>query len=101
MKIVLPSDTAHTIDLIPRFYPVDAVDLYLKNEATKVEAIVSSTYSIDGGVMLLNFTKDFNDGDKYQIKVTENDTVVFRGKLLATAQTPQEYKLTEGKYYYE
>tara|TARA_R110000772_G_scaffold5839_1_gene20805 strand:+ start:1382 stop:1687 length:306 start_codon:yes stop_codon:yes gene_type:complete len=101
MKIVLPTDTNHDIDFIPRFYPTGAIDLYLTNESTKVEVLVASTYIIQNGFVFLNFDKTFSDGQKYRIKITENSNVVFRGKLLVTTQDTQEYKLTKGKYYYE
>tara|TARA_R110000822_G_scaffold35834_1_gene100796 strand:+ start:316 stop:621 length:306 start_codon:yes stop_codon:yes gene_type:complete len=101
MKIVLPTDTNHNIDFIPRFYPTGAIDLYLTNESTKVEVLVASTYIIQNGFVFLNFDKTFSDGQKYRIKITENSNVVFRGKLLVTTQDTQEYKLTKGKYYYE
>ena len=101
MKIVLPTDTNHNIDFIPRFYPTGAIDLYLTNESTKVEVLVASTYIIQNGFVFLNFDKTFSDGQKYRIKITESSNVVFRGKLLVTTQDTQEYKLTKGKYYYE
>ena len=101
MKIVLPTDTNHNIDFIPRFYPTGAIDLYLTNVSTKVEVLVASTYIIQNGFVFLNFDKTFSDGQKYRIKITEGSNIVFRGKLLVTTQDTQEYKLTKGKYYYE
>tara|TARA_B110000285_G_scaffold147219_1_gene164300 strand:- start:748 stop:1053 length:306 start_codon:yes stop_codon:yes gene_type:complete len=101
MKIVLPTDTNHNIDFIPRFYPTGSIDLYLTNESTNVEVLVTSTYLLVDGIVFLNFDKTFSDGQKYSIKITESSNVVFRGKLLATSQETQEYRLTKGKYYYE
>jgi len=86
MKIVSPLASSHSIKLIPRFYPYDAISFYLKKESTKVETLVSATYSIEGGVMLLDFDFTFAESEKYQIKIKQSDSVVYRGKLLATDQ---------------
>tara|TARA_R110000772_G_scaffold36098_4_gene86643 strand:+ start:2976 stop:3281 length:306 start_codon:yes stop_codon:yes gene_type:complete len=101
MKIVLPANASHDIDLIPRIYPTGAIVLALYNESTKVTTTPGNTYVIANGVLTVTFTKAFAEGDKYQIKITEGAVVIFRGKLLATAQTPQAYKLTDGLYFYE
>jgi len=101
MKIVLPSNTNHSIDLIPRYYPVGSIDLYLYNEVTKVETLTANTYVTASGLLTIDFALVVSEGDKYQIKITDNEGVVFRGKLLATEQPEQSYKLTAGKYYYE
>ena len=101
MKIVLPGTTSQNIDLIPRFYPTGAVVLSLYNESTKVTTTPSNTYAVVNGVWTITFTETFAEDDKFQIKITEGAAVVFRGKLLCTAQTLQDYKLTDGLYYYE
>lgn len=100
MKIVLPANASHDIDLIPRFYPTGAVVLSLYNEATQVTTTPSNSYVVANGVWTITFTKTFIEDDKYQIKITEGTDVVFRGKLLATAQNVQAYKLTDGYYSY-
>jgi len=100
MKIVLPSDTTHSIDLIPRFYPTSIV-LNLYNETTRESTDVASTFSVVDGIMNVSFDFTFTENQKYQIKIKESDEVVYRGKLIATSQAPQDYKLTEGLYRYE
>lgn len=103
MKIVLPANSSHDIDLIPRFSVTDVSTLVLSlyNESTKVTTTPASTHATVDGVFTITFTKTFAEDDKYQIKITEAGVVLFRGKLLATAQTPQEYQLTDGLYFYE
>ena len=100
MKILLPSVTAHEIDLIPRFYPTTVLVLSLYNEATKVTTTPAVTYAILNGILTISFTATVAESDKYQIKLTESGVVVFRGKILVTAQTSQSYKLTNGLYFY-
>ena len=72
MKILLPSVTAHEIDLIPRFYPTTALVLSLYNESTKVTTTPAVTYVILNGILTISFTATVAEGSKYQIKLTEN-----------------------------
>lgn len=100
MKIVKFTDTTHNIDLVPRFYPSDVIVLELFNEATRVFTIVNNTYIVTNGILTITFDFTFKDRDRYQMKISENDVIVFRGKIVATDQDPQKFKLTEGKYTY-
>ena len=101
MKVVNPNDGSHTIQLIPRFYPFNSLVLELKDEQTKIAVIVTNTYIVSDGVMTINFDFDFTNKEKFEIKITENDNVVYRGKIIATTQESQDYKLTKDLYFYE
>ena len=99
MKVVNPNDTNHTIELIPRSYQEDVVlDLY--NEATRAEATVPNVSSTLDGRFSVKFDFTFAENDKYQIKISKNSEILYRGKLIATSQQPQEYKLTKNLYFY-
>ena len=39
--------------------------------------------------------------DKYQLKIDDTNGIIYRGKLIATDQDPQEFKQTNDLYYYE
>jgi hydroxyacyl-ACP dehydratase HTD2-like protein with hotdog domain len=99
MNVVIPSNTTHTLKLIPRLYPSDALVLSLFNEATQRFQTVENTYLVTDGNLFLEFDYEFIENSKYQIRITENNEVVYRGKLIATSQTPQDYKLTNNIYY--
>lgn len=101
MKVVDPSNASHTLLFVPRYYPDTAVVLELTNEVDRVEVEPSTGYCITDGKMSIVFAYTFVEGDKFKIKITEGDSVVYRGKLFATSQDPQQYKLTEGLYTYE
>jgi len=101
MKVVDPNDTTHTIKLIPRFYGITSIDLSLYNESTQVTTSVTDVYSVTSGVASVVFDFTFLENDKYQFKLVDGSTVVYRGKLIATSQDPQEYKLDNGLYSYE
>ena len=100
MKIVNTTDTTHNISLIPRYYPDEVVTFELYNEATKEITVIENTYTIENGVFTLIFDYNFTNKEEYQIKLEEN-SIVYRGKLMVTDQRTQEYKLTKDLYYYE
>ena len=100
MKVLNPNDTSHTISLIPRYYPDSTVVFTIYNESSKLETIIPNTYTIENGLFTLIFDYTFTDKDKFDIKIEEN-SIVYRGKLLITDQGTQEYKLTNDLYYYE
>jgi len=99
MKVVNPEDTDHIIDLIPRYYPTDAITFSLFNEATQVTENIDNTYTITDGVLFLSFEYTFTENQKFQIKLDDTE-IVYRGKIIATSQNPQDYKLTNNVYYY-
>jgi hypothetical protein len=50
--------------------------------------------------MNLAFELKGAEGDKYTLKLTENEKIVFRCRLFFTSQKPQDYKTTNQKYIY-
>lgn len=98
--VIDPSNSTHTLNEVPRYYPSTALVVSLYNEATNVTSTPSATYNITNGLLNITFTFTFVDKDRHQIKVTEGTEVVFLGKLITTSQDPQEYKQTDGLYTY-
>jgi len=98
--VINPSNSTHTLNVIPRYYPSNILVVSLYNEASKVTTTPTSTYNVTNGKLNITFTFTFVDKDRHQVKVTEDDVVVYRGKLLTTTQEPQEFKLTDGLYNY-
>ena len=101
MKVASPFSSSHNISFIPRFYGSTTVNFILRNEATNVESDISNTYTYEDGIGNINFTFTFKEAQKFQMTIKEGTDIVFRGKLIATNQLPQEYRLTEGYYTYE
>ncbi len=99
MTVVNPEDTEHTILIIPRYYPDSGVTLSLYNEATQETETVTNDYEIIDGNMFVNFEFTFSDNANYQLKISEGEEVVYRGKIFATTQDPQDFKLTSNVYY--
>lgn len=102
MVVVNPNNTSHTSNIIPREYPTGAITIDLYSEYTKVSTSVVATYTTYGGILTIAFDFTFSENDQYQVKILEGAYIIFRGKLIATAQNTQSYNLTNDKYsYYE
>ena len=102
MKVIAPTTGNTDMTLIPRFYPDTAVVVSIFNETSQVTTTPANSYVIRNGEMIVSFTQTFVDKDKHQIKIVDsNSKVVFRGKTICTSQEPQDFKLTNGLYYYE
>lgn len=97
MKVVNPNNSEHTIIFIPRF-EISNVSFNLYNEFTRENTDVAVTPSFIDGFLSLTFNYTFVEGDKYQLKVTDNDVVMYRGKLFATSQETQDFKELKGYY---
>jgi hypothetical protein len=85
----------HTIKISYRNYATN-VNLVLWNEIKEIETIIPVVVVSEPGLMVLNFSHAFLDGDSYEVKVLDqiDNKLVWRGKLLATIQTDLEnYKL--------
>ncbi len=100
MKVILPSNSTHTIKFTPRYEPTNILSLEVTKEGVNTTEIIEPTYTISNGVMSLTFDLDVLEQDRYSFKLIEDEEVVFRGKLFATEQEPQDFKLTKNTYTY-
>lgn len=100
MVVVNPNNSTHTIKLIGRYNPVNPLAIDLYDEDKRVTSVLSCSYDIIDGYLLIAFDYDFNDNQKAKITVLEGDIVVFRGKLIAITQDAQDYDPTDGIYTY-
>ena len=104
MIVVNPDLATNTIKFLPRNYDISAldntkIDLYLTNEETRVVYNDNSTYLTNvyqsNDYYNIDLTFDFSENDVYSVKILDNsdDSVIFRGKLFATSQDTQKYKI--------
>lgn len=101
MNVVNPNDTTHVISIVPRYNLGEGVaTLNLYNEVTQLDEDIEFSYSGVDGKYLIEFHFTFSEGDRYQIRITENLGVAYRGKIFATTQEPQQYNPTANAYYY-
>lgn len=101
MNLVNPNDTSHLIVIIPRRYTYNDLSLELYNEETQVSETIIFTFTVINGFINIYFDYDFIDGQKFQIKITEENEVVYRGKLMVTSQNAQSFKASNELFYYE
>ncbi len=71
--VIDPSNTIHTLNVVPRFYPSTNIVVELYNEATNVTTSPSNTYTITNGKVNITFTFTFLENDRHQLKVTEGN----------------------------
>ncbi len=98
--VIDPSNSTHTLSVIPRFYPDNALVVSLYNEAEQETNTPSNSYVISNERLQITFAFTFVDKDRHQVKITEGTEVVYRGKIVTTTQEPQDFKQTDGHYIY-
>lgn len=101
MKVVDPNNVTHSITLIPRFNTSEPLTLILYNEVTKKKTTVINTHQTIDGNMVVTYDFTFADKDRFQMKILDGLDVVYRGKLIATTQTTQEFMLNDGLYFFK
>lgn len=100
MKVLLPSNTTHTIKLNPRFYPTSTLSIEVIKEGYNTKETIEPTYINYFGVLSVTFDLIGVEQDRFLIEITENNNVVYNGKLFFTEQDTQDFKLTKDTYIY-
>jgi len=98
MKVVLTTDTTHTIRLIPRSSPLGAIVVTLRNEFTEAVSEPSNSFVLSNGYLSVTFDHTFLERDRYQFTVSDDSGIIYRGNIFATTQETQNFKLSEGVY---
>lgn len=99
--IINPNDATHNIKLVPRIDITSALTLITYDESTQESATIANSNTYIDGILTITFDLTLIEDKKLQFEVQESGVIVFRGKMHATTQTPQDYKLTNGLYFYE
>lgn len=85
MKIFDPTDTIHTLKIIPREY-VSTATMILRNELRQTETTHTLTCTNVGGYLTAEFTQTMTEGQSFEFEVYDtNDNLLYRGKAYATA----------------
>lgn len=100
MRVVNPNNTNHDIVIIPRWEPI-VISLNLYDEHKQTYHTVPATFLFINGYLTVNFDYTFTEGQKFQIKIIDEGAILYRGKLIATTQEPQDFKASKELYYYE
>lgn len=103
MKVLQPLQN-NNINFIPRFIPMSNLNVYLKNETTGGKDIYSGLpFSYLDGKVTIELTKQAKEKEVFSIMIEDEFTeeVIYRGKLICTAQETQDFKQSNGVYKYE
>lgn len=105
MKVIDPNDSTHVIKIILRAELSISADLFIYDESTRVEDSFALSKTDLDGITTVTFVAanysdiTFTEDSTYQIKIVSSASeVMYRDKMIATSQTPQDYKLTANEY---
>lgn len=91
---------SHEVKIIPRYTPTLDISIEVYNETSREVDILETAYTYVNGKLILSFDYTFFEDYKYQVKITEESNVVYRGKIIAINQNTQDYDPSEGLYTY-
>ena len=84
MKIFNPTDTTHTLQIIPREY-VGTATMVLRNELRQTETNHALTCTNVDGYLTATFTKVMTEGQSFELEVYDSiNALLYRGKAYAT-----------------
>ena len=84
MKIFNPTDTTHTLQIIPREY-VGTATMVLRNELRQTETNHVLTFTNVDGYLTATFTKVMTEGQSFELEVYDSiNALLYRGKAYAT-----------------
>ena len=98
---LIPLNTTHEFNFIPRFMPSGLLTLELYNEATQQFQTIDNLYAYANGLATITFDLICAESQKFQLKILEGTDVIYRDKIFVTSQNTQEFKATKDHYYYE
>lgn len=98
---LLPSNTTHEFNFIPRFVPSGELILELYDETLQTTETIDNTNTYSNGYVIITFDLVCTENQKFQLKISEGDEVIYRDKIFITSQNTQEFKATKDHYYYE
>ena len=101
MKVINPDEQINSINFIPRDYGFNTLTLELYDETARDRIANTEAFILANGYVTIDFDIldyapiELYENGTYQIKITnENESVIYRGKAIATTQITQDYKLT-------
>ena len=101
MIVLLPTNTTHGFNFIPRFIPSSELTLELYNEATQQFQTIDNLCVYANGLATITFDLVCTENQKFQVEILQDAEVIYRDKIFVTSQNTQEFKATKDHYYYE
>ena len=80
----------------------DFLSVTITDNFKSISNSLDNTFDVLNGKLVITFDYSFRDEGRYDIAITYTNTleVAYRGILVATNQNTQDYRLTNGKFYY-
>lgn len=96
MKVFKPSDTHHTLYIIPRSYVSDAT-MVLRDELKEIETVIDLDCETVGNYLSAPFEFQFREGASYELVIYGSESrILYNTKVYATDfEDLQNYKLTQ------
>ena len=69
MIVLLPTNTSHTINFIPRFIPSDELILQLYDETLQTTETIVNTYTYANGILEMEFDLECTENQKFHASV--------------------------------
>jgi len=101
MIVLLPTNTTHGFNFIPRFIPSGELALELYDETLQTKQTIDNLYVFANGLATMTFDLVCIENQKFKLKISEGTDVIYRDKIFVTSQNTQEFKATKDHYYYE
>ena len=101
MIVLIPTNTAHGFNFIPRFIPTGELILQLYDETLQTTETIDNLYVYANGLATITFDLVCTESQKFQLKILEGTDIVYRDKIFVTSQNTQAFKATKDHYYYE
>jgi len=101
MKVLNSGTADYSIQFIPRVYSLDNTVLELTNITTKVVTTPTHAIAGDDGLLSLQFTATFIEGERYKLDLYNLTDTLFMCNILITNQETQEYNVSKNFIQYE
>ncbi len=101
MIVLRPTNTTHGFNFIPRFIPSSELILELYDETLQTKQSIDNIYVFFDGFATMTFDLICTENQKFQLKISQGEDVIYRDKIFVTSQNTQEFKATKDHYYYE
>lgn len=91
MKVIQPVDTEQNLVIRAR-QNATTVTLVLSSKLGADNTYTGITTSYSDGLLTVPFTQDISEGETLDATVKNGSTIIWRGRLYATANTPATFK---------
>ena len=99
MIVLIPTNTTHEFNFIPRFIPTSELTFELYDETLQTTETIDNLYVYANGLATMTFDLECAESQKFQLKILEGTDVIYRDKIFVTSQKTQEFKATKDHYY--